>query len=110
MALDGQSSVEVKPVDKAKVWLLVKVAIILAVITIIEFILAYSLPETMRWTKVAIFVGLTIVKAAYIVAEFMHLKYEVKTLIWAILLPMVFVAWLVIALIYEGGSIFEKLY
>ena len=110
MGLDEHSTVEVKPVDKAKVWLLVKVAIILAVITVIEFILAYSLPETMKWTKIAIFVGLTIVKAAYIVAEFMHLKYEVKSLIWAILLPFIFVIWLVIALIYEGGAIFEAVY
>ncbi len=110
MGLDEQSSVEVKPVDKSKVWLLVKVAIILAVITIFEFILAYTLPESMKWSKISIFVLLTIVKAFYIVAEFMHLKYEVKTLVWSILLPMIFVVWLVIALIYEGGAILEVVY
>ena len=49
---------------------------------------------------------LTIVKAGYIIGEFMHLRYEVKFLIYAILLPMIFVVWLVGALITEGGSIF----
>ena len=110
MALDEHSTVEVRPVDRSKVWLLVKVAIILAVITIGEFILAYTLPETMKWSKISIFVLLTIVKAFYIVAEFMHLKYEVKSLIWSILIPFIFVVWLIIALIYEGGAIFEAVY
>ena len=57
--------------------------------------------------KVSIFIGLTIVKAFYIVGEFMHLKHEVKSLIWSILLPCIFVVWLLIALIWEGGSIFS---
>jgi cytochrome c oxidase subunit IV len=57
--------------------------------------------------RVAIFVGMTIVKAFYIVAEFMHLKHEVKSLIWAIMLPIIFILWLLLALMYEGGSIFQ---
>ncbi len=110
MGLDEQSSVEVKPVDKSKVWLLVKVAIILAVITIAEFAIAYMAPESWKWFKITVFVSLTIVKAFYIVAEFMHLKYEVKALIWSILIPMIFVVWLLIALINEGGAIFHAIY
>ncbi len=61
----------------------------------------------MATTRVAIFVGMTIVKAFYIVAEFMHLKYEMKVLIWSILIPMVFVVWMLIAFIYEGDAIYE---
>lgn len=57
--------------------------------------------------RVFIFVGMTIIKAFYIVAEFMHLKHEVKSLIWAIMLPIIFIIWLLIALMYEGGSIFQ---
>jgi len=110
MALDEQSTVAVKPVNKSKVWLLVKVAIILGVITVAEFIIAYTFPDTLRVLKISIFVGLTIVKAFYIVAEFMHLKYEVKALIWAIMLPMIFVVWLIIALINEGGAILQAVY
>jgi len=49
---------------------------------------------------------MTIVKAFYIVGEFMHLKHEVKSLIWMILVPTLFVVWLLVALIYEGGNMY----
>jgi cytochrome c oxidase subunit IV len=55
--------------------------------------------------KTAIFVGLTIVKAGYIVGEFMHLRYEVKVLFWSILIPMIFIAWMLVAFLYEGMAI-----
>jgi len=45
------------------------------------------------------------VKAAYIVGEFMHLRHEAKMLIWSILIPMIFIVWLLIALVYEGMAI-----
>ncbi len=80
-----------------------KVAGLLAVVTLIEFAIAFS--PVNQTLKIFIFVGLTIVKAAYIVGEFMHLRHEVKFLIWSILLPMIFVCWLIVALIVEGGSI-----
>lgn len=54
--------------------------------------------------RISVFVGLTFVKAFYIVGEFMHLKHEVKTLIWSVVIPTMFIVWLVIALLYEGGS------
>ena len=109
MALDEVSNIEVKPANKAKIRLLVRVAIILAVITAIEFVLAYTAPDSWKWIKILVFISLTIVKAAYIVGEFMHLKYEVKTLIWSILLPFIFVIWLIAALINEAGAIFDVL-
>ena len=61
----------------------------------------------MKKNRVFIFLGLTVVKAFYIVGEFMHLKHEVKALIWSVLIPTLFIVWLVIALIVEGGSIFN---
>jgi cytochrome c oxidase subunit IV len=60
-----------------------------------------------NWLRVSIFVLMTLVKAFYIVGEFMHLKGEVKTLIWSIVLPLVFVIWLIIALLLEGDSILQ---
>jgi len=96
--------VVVKPVDKEKVKKIWMVALILAVVTGIEFVFAFTMDAgTLR---TAIFIGLTIVKAFYIVAEFMHLRHEVKVLVWSILLPMVFVVWLIIALLVEGNAIF----
>ena len=104
--LEEVSQVEVKPANKADIKKLWKIAGILLV-TLIEFAFAFSLPESLKWMEISIFVGLTFVKAFYIVSEFMHLKHETKTLIWSILLPMILVVWLVIALIYEGGAILE---
>lgn len=96
--------VVVKPVDKEKVKKIWMVALILAVVTGIEFVFAFTMEGgTLR---TAIFIGLTIVKAFYIVAEFMHLRHEVKVLIWSILLPLVFVIWLIIALLVEGNAIY----
>lgn len=85
---------------------------ILLGITSLEFVIAFSLDaDNFKWTKVGIFILLTIVKAYYIVGTFMHLKHEVKSLIWTIILPCLFVVWLVVALIVEGGYIgFERLF
>ncbi len=77
---------------------------ILLILTAIEFVIAFTMPA--NTLRVAIFSGMTIVKAFYIVGEFMHLKHEVKTLIWMILLPIIFIAWLLVALIYEGGQLY----
>jgi cytochrome c oxidase subunit IV len=86
--------------NRKQIW---KVFWILLVVTAIEFVIAFTLPA--NGLRVAIFVGMTFVKAFYIVAEFMHLKHEVKMLIWSIVLPIVFIIWLVVALIVEGGSV-----
>ena len=101
-------SIEVKPVNKKKVRKLWKIAMILGVVTTIEFVMAFTLPR--GYLLYAGFIALTLLKAFYIVSEFMHLKYEVKALIWSILLPTIFVIWLIIALLAEGGSILNSLY
>jgi len=100
---EEHSTVTVIPPDKAKIKKLWTVAGILGVITAFEFLIAFTLHAGPL--KTAIFVALTIVKAAYIVGEFMHLRYEVKVLIWSILIPMIFVAWMLVAFIYEGMAI-----
>lgn len=97
--------VTVIPPDKEKIKKLWTVAAILGVITAFEFAVAFLVPHEFQTTRVWIFVTMTIVKAAYIVGEFMHLRHEAKVLIWAILIPMVFVVWLLIALVYEGMAI-----
>ncbi|WP_064198529.1 MULTISPECIES: cytochrome C oxidase subunit IV family protein, partial [Emticicia] len=74
--------------------------------TAFEFLIAFTIDaDTYKWTKIGIFIILTIVKAYYIVGIFMHLKNEVKSLIWTIILPCIFVVWLIVALIVEGGYI-----
>src|SRR5690349_5724357 len=79
---------------------------ILAGITTLEFVIAFTMTHGLL--RVAIFVGMTLIKAFYIVAEFMHLKMEVKTLIYSIVIPLVFIVWLIIALLMEGNSILQS--
>lgn len=86
-----------------------KVFVILLVITIIEFIIAFTVSSDTpvgKWLKISIFIILTFVKSFYIVGTFMHLKEEVKSLIWTVVLPIVFVLWFIAALVfYEGAYI-----
>ncbi len=98
-----ESHVTVLPPDKAKIKKLWTVAGILGAITAFEFLIAFVYPHGL--SKVAIFVILTIVKAGYIVGEFMHLRYEAKILFWSILIPLVFVVWMLVAFVYEGMAI-----
>jgi len=97
---DHEQTFTPEPADKSKIRHIIKVMLILAVVTCIEFVFAFTMPKGYLLTS--IFVLLTIVKAFYIVSEFMHLGHEVKALIWSIILPLIFVVWLIIALIYEG--------
>ena len=94
-----------EPADKNKIRKLWRIALILGVITAIEFFLAVFMPRGILLYSV--FIGLTLVKAFYIISEFMHLKYEVKSLIWTIMLPVIFLIWLIIALLAEGNSVFN---
>ena len=94
---------EVIPVDKkhiAKIW---KTAAILAVVTIVEYIFAFNMD--MGNTLITIFILLTLVKAYFIVSEFMHLKYEAKGLNISLTWPIVFIFWLILALVMEANYI-----
>ncbi|MFC3812320.1 cytochrome C oxidase subunit IV family protein [Lacihabitans lacunae] len=91
-----------KPQTKA-LW---RVFWILLALTAVEFAIAFGLDtDTFKWTKIIIFIIMTIVKAYFIVGNFMHLRDEVKSLIWTVILPAMFVVWLLVALIVEGGYI-----
>ena len=95
--------VKVLPPDKAKIKQLMKVFYILLGVTVVEFIIAFTMDSGVP--KTTLFILLTIVKAGYIVGEFMHLKYEAKILFWSILIPMIFVVWMLVAFVYEGMAI-----
>ena len=98
----NEPQVTVLPPDKEKIKHLWKVAAILGAVTAVEFIIAFTLPHGLA--KTSLFVILTIVKAGYIVGEFMHLRYEVKMLFWAVLVPLLFIVWMLIAFLYEGAK------
>ena len=94
---------EVIPVDKAHVAKIWKTAGILAVITGFEYLLAFTVG--MGTMLITAFILLTLLKAYYIISEFMHLKYESKALIGSLVWPIVFVLWLILALIMEANFI-----
>lgn len=82
-----------------------RVFFVLLAITVVEFIIALAIPESfmVKDIKNWIYIVLTIMKAFYIVAYFMHLKFEKINLIYSILLPTVFILGVIAALMYESN-------
>ncbi|MFD2202198.1 cytochrome C oxidase subunit IV family protein [Shivajiella indica] len=105
MALqENKTTLEVIPRNEEKIKKIWKTALILLILTSIEFVFAFTLPRGIL--LYVIFIGLTIWKAKYIMMEFMHLGDEVKPLFYSIIVPLIFLVWLVIALVREGSDIF----
>ncbi len=97
------TEIHVLPPDKAKIRKIWMTTLFLGLATGIEFIVAFLMDAGP--IKTAIFVILTFYKTFYIVGEFMHLKYEVKTLIWSIIIPVSFICWFITAMLTEGHSV-----
>lgn len=102
----GHSS-EVQPRDPAKVKQILMVTLYLGVLTAIEFVLAFTMERGVLLTT--IFVLMTLVKTYYIVGEFMHLNHEVKLLKWAIMLPVLFILWLILSQLMEATFMHEAI-
>lgn len=87
---------------------------LLAVITLIEVGLAllgnghiisgFHLPKFVMYP---LMIGLSLYKAYFIIFEFMHMKYEVKGLALAVLLPMTLLIWAMVAFFNEGNKWFN---
>ena len=58
--------------------------------------------------KNILFVFLGIVKAVYIVSVFMHMKFERKFLVSIIILPMLFICFLIWLALTEAGYTFDS--
>ena len=98
---------EIAKPNTAWIW---KTFWVLVIITAVEFAIAFALTSPdWRTFRNSIFIVLTILKAFFIVGEFMHLKHEVKSLIWTVLIPTSLLVWLVVALVTEGSFIGETL-
>ncbi len=101
---ENKSTLEVIPRNNEKIIKIWKTAGILLAITVAEFIMAFTMDRGLF--LYFLFIVLTIWKAKYIMMEFMHLGDEVKPLFYSIIVPLIFLVWLVIALIKEGSEIF----
>lgn len=87
---------------------IVKVTLILTAITIFEVFLGSTIKKEpgIVWTLVVVgFIVMTIIKAKYIVMEFMHLGQERSNIRKTILIPYIFfvVYMIVLISIIEGG-------
>jgi len=74
---------------------------ILSAVTIIEVGCALYLPAP-DWLLAIMMIGMTLLKAFYIVGVFMHLKYEVNNFILTVLIPLTMLFWGIFAFLYEG--------
>ena len=101
---DNKSTLQVEPRNEEKIKKIWKTAGILLAITVVEFIMAFTMDRGIL--LYALFIILTIWKAKYIMMEFMHLGDEVKPLFYSIIVPLIFLIWLLIALAKEGSDIF----
>jgi len=92
------------PEAKSQVKRIWKIFWILLVITVAEVIVgmffSHALPNSV---KAFFFLALTLLKAGYIVAVFMHLGDELKGFIASVLIPLVLFVWFIIAFLADGG-------
>ncbi len=89
--------------SKGKIW---KVFGILLLITVIEFIIALVLiPKGIMTQHFGnyVYIVLTLLKAFYIVAYFMHLKYEKLGLQLALTVSFIFIIYFIVLMLTEGG-------
>ncbi len=88
--------------------IIMKTLVILSVVTILEIgvalIIGAYFPTFPKWLLNLFFVVLSLLKAFYITAEFMHMKYETKGFVFWTLIGLVLLVWFIIAMLYEGNS------
>ena len=83
---------------------------ILLIITIIELglgLLMYAIPSMSSWLVLfikGVICILTLAKAFYIVAVFMHLGDEIRNMIMTIVVPLFLFVWFIAAFLWDGNS------
>src|ERR1041385_3146316 len=94
--------------DRKAIWRTFR---ILLYITLFELALAigyyeieFSNPHLVKHLLNGVFVILTLAKAFFIIAEFMHLRHEIKNLIMTIAVPALLFLWFITAFLWDGNS------
>jgi cytochrome c oxidase subunit IV len=81
---------------------------ILLIITCIELVIGmFVAPQFPHSTKIwfnILYIIFTAAKAFYIIAEFMHLKHEIKNMIMTIAVPALLFIWFIGAFLWDGDS------
>ncbi|WP_395805301.1 cytochrome C oxidase subunit IV family protein [Daejeonella sp.] len=95
--------------SKKKIW---QVFFYLLGITAIEFFIAlYMIPQGLMGHGMGnfIYIVLTLVKAFYIVAYFMHLKFEKFALKTGITVSLIFIIYFIVLMLIEGSYQFVQM-
>ncbi len=88
------------PKARKRLW---KVFWLLLAITLFEVGISFTaIPKEVL--KI-LFIGLTIVKAYYIVFFFMHMKHEKVHFAWSILLPFILIVYFIYMMMTEGNAL-----
>ena len=94
--------------DTKAIW---KTFRILLYITVFELVLAigyyemtFSNPHLVKHILNGVFIILTLAKAFFIIAEFMHLGHELRNLIMTIAIPALLFLWFIGAFLWDGNS------
>jgi len=100
----AEGEVHEETMTKSKIW---NVFFILLAITTVEFIIALYLVPQHIWgityhAANPVYIVLTLAKAFFIVAYFMHLKFEKISLIYIIIVPILFIIGLILVLTNES--------
>jgi cytochrome c oxidase subunit IV len=92
------------PESKKQIGRIWKVFWILLVVTVVEVILGMYFSSAIPKAVIAfLFLALTLFKAGYIVAIFMHLGDEVKSFLITVLIPLTLFIWFIIAFLADGS-------
>jgi cytochrome c oxidase subunit IV len=79
-------------------------------ITLVELCLATIHLKTQfppKYVLNGMYLILTCAKAFYIIAEFMHLRHEIKNMIMTMAIPALLFVWFIIAFLWDGSSFKE---
>ncbi|MDG1331665.1 MAG: cytochrome C oxidase subunit IV family protein [Crocinitomicaceae bacterium] len=104
-SLDAHHSEEQGKKIRKKIW---QVTAILTAITIFEVAVGATIKQSSDYWQVVkwLFIGLTLLKAGYIVLVFMHLGDERKAMRYVILVPyFIFICYLIFIALYEGTAL-----
>ncbi|MEJ7768655.1 MAG: cytochrome C oxidase subunit IV family protein, partial [Chitinophagaceae bacterium] len=80
---------------------------ILLIITCVELTIGMFIAPHFNNYKIffnVLYIFLTLIKAFYIVAEFMHLRHELKNLMVTIVVPLFLFLWFIAAFLWDGNS------
>ena len=108
-SLDAHHSEEAGKKIRKKIW---KVTALLTLITVVEVAIGSTIKQSSDYWQLVkwLFIGLTLLKAGYIVLVFMHLGDERKAMKYVILVPyFLFIAYLIFIALYEGTAVGDVL-